>query len=183
MGFNRFRMSPGIRRSLWLISVIAAFFFANSSFAETLLGEIVGISDGDTITVLDADRKTHKIRLAGIDSPESKQPYGQRAKESLSDWTYRKSAQIEWSKADRYGRIVGKVIVGGKDVCLEQIRQGMAWHFKRYENEQPLEDRLAYARAEQDAREARAGIWTDSEPVPPWEWRRLAKERRASQGR
>jgi endonuclease YncB( thermonuclease family) len=165
-------MFPGRRRFLWLTSLIAAFFFANSSFAETLLGEVVGISDGDTLTVLDADRKTHKIRLAGIDSPESKQPYGQRAKESLSNLAYRQRAQIEWTKADRYGRIVGKVIVGGKDVCLEQIRQGMAWHYKKYQNEQPLEDRLAYAKAEREAREMRLGLWSEPGTIPPWDWRK-----------
>lgn len=162
--------------------ILAAYLAASSAFAETLLGEVVGISDGDTITVLDADRKTHKIRLAGIDSPESKQPYGQRAKESLSDLTYRKSAQVEWRKADRYGRIVGKVIVGGKDVCLEQIRQGMAWHYKKYENEQPLEDRLAYAKAEQEAREMRLGLWSEKGPVSPWNWRK-AKRTKSSDGK
>jgi endonuclease YncB( thermonuclease family) len=159
----------------FLVLILAVLAVPKSSLAVILYGEVVGISDGDTITVLDADRKTHKIRLAGIDTPESRQPYGLRAKESLSDLTYRKSAQIEWSKADRYGRIVGKVIVGGQDVCLEQIRQGMAWHFKRYENEQPLEDRLAYAKAEEAARAAKNGLWSDPNPIPPWNWRKAIR--------
>lgn len=159
-------------RGVFFGIAFAAALLVSPSFAETLLGEIVGISDGDTITVLDADRKTHKVRLAGIDTPESKQPWGYRAKESLSDLTYRKSAQVEWRKADRYGRIVGKVIVGGKDVCLEQIRRGMAWHYKKYENEQPLEDRLAYAKAEWEAREMRLGLWSEPGTIPPWDWRK-----------
>lgn len=162
------------RRGFLFSIAFSAVLIANASLADSLIGVVVGISDGDTITVL-ADRKTHKVRLAGIDTPESKQPYGQKAKEILSDLTYRKSAQIEWSKADRYGRIVGKVTVGGTDVCLEQIRQGMAWHFKRYENEQPLEDRLAYAKAEEVARSAKNGLWSDSNPIPPWEWRKARK--------
>lgn len=164
------------------LALLLAFALApQAALSATLSGEVVGVSDGDTITVLDADRKTHKIRLAGIDSPEKGQPYGQRAKEGLSGLAYRQSVQVEWSKRDRWGRIIGKVFVNGRDVCLEQLSRGLAWHFKRYESEQPLEDRLAYARAEQAAREAKAGIWIDSEPVPPWEWRRLAKEHRASQ--
>lgn len=163
------------RRGFLFSIAFSAVLIANASLADSLIGVVVGISDGDTITVLDADRKTHKIRLAGIDTPESKQPYGQRAKESLSDLTYRKSAQVEWRKADRYGRIIGKVIVGGRDVCLEQIQRGMAWHYKKYENEQPVEDRLAYAKTEQEAREMRLGLWSEPGTIPPWDWRKAKK--------
>lgn len=140
--------------------------------AQTLLGEVVAVSDGDTITVLDGEKRTHKIRLAGIDAPERGQPFGQRSKESLSDLAYRQQARIEWTKSDRYGRVVGKVLIDGRDVCLEQVRQGMAWHFKRYENEQALEDRLAYGKAEQAAREMRLGLWSEKGPVSPWDWRK-----------
>lgn len=130
------------------------------------------MSDGDTITVLDASRKTHKIRLAGIDAPEKGQPFGQRSKQSLSDLVYRQRAQVEWSKADRYGRIVGKVLVDGQDVCLEQIRRGLAWHYRKYENEQALEDRIAYRKVEEAARDDKAGLWFEPRAIPPWEWRK-----------
>lgn len=162
-------------RGVFFVITLAAALFANSSLAETLLGEVVGITDGDTIMVLDAERKTHKIRLAGIDAPESRQPFGQRSKQSLSDLAYRQRAQVEWDKTDRYGRVIGKVLVGDLDVCLEQIRRGLAWHYKKYENEQALEDRLAYGKAEQVAREAKAGLWSDPNPIPPWEWRKAKK--------
>jgi len=137
-----------------------------------LSGEVVGISDGDTITILDAERKTHKIRLAGIDAPERGQPFGQRSKQSLSDLAYRQGVQVEWSKTDRYGRIIGKVLVDGQDVCLEQVRRGLAWHYRKYENEQALEDRIAYRKAEEAASLEKAGLWAEPNAIPPWEWRK-----------
>jgi endonuclease YncB( thermonuclease family) len=79
---------------------------------------------------------------------------------------------VDWQKRDRFDRIVGKVMVDGQDVNLEQIKAGVAWHFKRYEKEQPLEDRLAYAQAESEARADQRGIWREPQPVAPWEFRR-----------
>ena len=138
-----------------------------------LLGAVVSVSDGDTITVLDSTQAQHKIRLSGIDAPEKKQSYGQRSKQSLSDLVFNQRVTVEWVKRDRYGRIVGKVVLpSGADANLQQIKRGMAWHYKAYEREQPPEDRAAYAEAERVAREARAGLWQDAQPVPPWEFRR-----------
>jgi endonuclease YncB( thermonuclease family) len=95
-------------------------------------GRIVGITDDDTITLLDADHRQHKIRLDGIDAPESKQPYGNVSKRHLSDLAFNREAVAECHKIDRYKRSVCRVLVDGVDVCLEQIQAGMAWHFKRY---------------------------------------------------
>lgn len=141
------------------------------ALAATLQGTVVGISDGDTITVLDTSKTTHKIRLSGIDAPESKQPFGNASKQALSDMVYRHTVTIDYDKEDRYGRKVGKVLVGGKDANLEQIRAGLAWHYKAYQKEQPPEDRLEYTREEVKAREAGKGLWRDAQAVPPWEWR------------
>ena len=134
-------------------------------------GNVVGVADGDTITVLDADKVQHKIRLTGIDAPEKKQPFGNRSKQSLSDMVFNKSVTVETVRRDRYGRELGKVLAGGKDVNLEQIRAGLAWHYKAYEREQTAADRQAYADAENEAKAAKRGLWVDPEPVPPWEWR------------
>jgi endonuclease YncB( thermonuclease family) len=79
---------------------------------------------------------------------------------------------VDWQKRDHFDRIVGKVMVDGQDVNLEQIKAGVAWHFKRYEEEQPLADRLSYAQAESEARASRRGIWGAPQPVAPWEFRR-----------
>jgi endonuclease YncB( thermonuclease family) len=94
--------------------------------AATLTGKVVGVSDGDTITVLDAAKTQHKIRLAGIDPPEKAQPFGQKSKEHLSDSVFGKQVQVEYTKTDKYGRTVGKVLVNGMDANLEQIKAGFA---------------------------------------------------------
>ena len=132
-------------------------------------GNAVGVADGDTITVLDADKVQHKIRLTGIDAPEKKQPFGNRSKQSLSDMVFNKTVTVETDKRDRYGRELGKVLAGGVDVNLEQIKAGMAWHYKAYERTQPVIDRQSYADAENEAKAAKRGLWVDAEPVPPWE--------------
>ena len=137
--------------------------------AATFTGQVVSVADGDTITVLDAAKVQHKIRLAGIDAPEKKQPFGNRSKESLSELVFSKTVTVETDKRDRYGREVGKVLVDGLDANLVQVLQGFAWHYKAYEREQPLIDRKAYADAETEAKAARRGLWADLAPIPPWE--------------
>ena len=136
---------------------------------------MVGVADGDTVTVLDASRQQHKIRLMGIDAPEKKMPYGNRSKQSLSDLVFDRHVQVEYSKKDKYGRTVGKIIVDGMDANLAQIKAGMAWHYKQYQREQTVADRDLYAQAEVDARASKAGLWKDADPVPPWDWRRAQK--------
>jgi len=126
----------------------------------------------DTITLLDGNRRQHKVRLAGIDAPEKGQPFGQRSKQNLSDLVYRQEVLIEWDKVDRHGRIVGKIrTAGGTDACLEQIKAGMAWWFRKYAHEQSAADQRAYANAEQEARTAHRGLWADDLVVAPWDWR------------
>ena len=140
-------------------------------------GKVVGVADGDTITVLDADKVQHKIRLTGIDAPEKRQAFWTYSKQSLSDMVYNKTVTVETVKRDRYGRELGKVLADGKDVNLEQIRAGMAWHYKAYQRDQSAADRQTYAEAENEAMAARRGLWDDPEPVPPWEWRRELREK------
>ena len=142
------------------------------SLADTLYGRVVGVSDGDTITVLDAQKVTHKIRLSGIDAPEKAQAFGERAKQQLSDWVFQESVRVIHDKTDRYGRIVGKVTLNGEDVNIQMIHAGLAWHYKAYEDEQPAVDRVTYPLAELNARRKAIGLWGDAEPLPPWDWRR-----------
>ena len=139
--------------------------------AETITGMVVGVTDGDTITVLDADKVQHKIRLAGIDAPEKKQAFGNRSKESLSDMVFDKTVNVETEKRDRYGRQIGKVLVDGLDVNLVQVERGMAWFFRQYQREQSPNDRRLYEAAEDAAKAGKRGLWRDAEPVPPWDFR------------
>jgi micrococcal nuclease len=132
---------------------------------------------GDTVYVLDASQERHKIRLAGIDTPERKQPFGKKAKDYLIGPVAGKDVEVDWSKRDRYGRIVGKVIFEGQDVDLAMVQAGYAWWYRKYAGEQNAGDRVLYEAAEEKAKAEHLGLWADPHPVPPWEWR---KKKRAS---
>lgn len=133
--------------------------------ARTLYGTVVGISDGDTLTLL-SNQRQYKVRLAQIDAPEREQPYGQRAKRSLSELAYRREARAAVEAEDKYGRTVATVWIDGRNINEEQVRRGMAWVYTQYAHNPEL---LAL---QQQAREAQRGLWSASNPVPPWEWRR-----------
>ena len=132
----------------FLCALVVFAFLPLPGLAETLIGRVVGVHNGDTITMLDANRQQHKIRLAGIDAPESKQAFGTRSRQNLSGLVFGKDVAVEWGKRDRYKRIVGKVLVDESsavcafrdcrkslDVGLAQVRDGFAWHYRQYERE------------------------------------------------
>ncbi|PUE14215.1 hypothetical protein B9Z32_12100 [Limnohabitans sp. MMS-10A-178] len=153
--------------------LIATFFllFSCAIEAGTLQGKVVGVADGDSLTILDE----HKIRLQGIDAPEKAQAFGQKSKQSLYRLAHNKQATVEFQKKDKNGRTVGKVTVNGTDICLEQIKLGMAWHYKQFESEQPKQDRIYYQQAELAAKAQALGIWKDQNSTPPWEFRKQTK--------
>jgi endonuclease YncB( thermonuclease family) len=155
--------------------LLATLLLASSLHAAEYTGKVVSVADGDTITVLDSSKTQHKVRLAGIDAPEKAQAFGNRSMQSLSDMVYMKQVTIETSKIDRYGREIGKVTHNGTDVCLEQVKRGMAWWYRDYQFEQTPEDRVLYETVEDAAKSARVGLWADKTPVAPWEWRKSKK--------
>ena len=134
--------------------------------AETLEGKVVKIADGDTLTLLTSSKEQVKVRLAGIDTPERKQPFGNRAKQALSNLAFQKQALVEVETTDRYGRTVGAVFVGSQNLNAELVRQGMAWVYRKYTDDERL-----YV-LESEAKQAKRGLWLDENPIPPWEWRR-----------
>lgn len=177
---NRFTKTPWAAfapLSFVLVAVALLISFPTTSVsASTLAGKVIGISDGDTIDVLDSSKTTHRIRLAGIDAPEKAQPFGQRSKEHLSDSVFGKQVEVQGGKIDKYGRTVGKILVNGFDANLEQIRAGFAWHYKAYASEQSADDRSLYLMAEEKARAQHLGLWSEKKQMPPWEWRHGGKD-------
>ena len=157
------------------ITFIILLFFSLLSFGEELIGKVIKVSDGDTITVLDSNNQKHKIRLKGIDAPESQQVYGDISTQSLSELVYDKEVLVTWDKKDKYYRILGKVIVDGNDANYEQLTKGLAWYYKQYEKDLSDEDKKRYSEAEEWARNYTEGLWADSNSIPPWEFRRKRK--------
>jgi micrococcal nuclease len=128
---------------------------------------VVGIADGDTITVLTVDRTQQRIRLNGIDAPETGQDFGSRAKEAASELAFGKMVTIEPLGADRYGRNVANVTLpDGRMLNRELVRQGMAWWYRKYA---PNDAELANLEAK--ARTSESGLWSQPNPIPPWDWR------------
>ena len=134
--------------------------------ADTLEGKVVKIADGDTLTLLTSSNEQVKIRLAGIDTPERKQPFGNRAKQALSKLAFQKQALVEIETKDRYGRTVGIVFIGSKNLNAELVKQGMAWVYRKYNK-----DKVLYE-LETKAKDEKRGLWLEENPIPPWEWRR-----------
>jgi len=145
-------------------ALAVALAFAVSA-AHAFTGKVIGISDGDTLTVLDRQQPV-RVRLAGIDAPESGQPFGRRARSSLSELAFGKQADVATRGHDIYGRVLGHVRVDGIDLNAEQVRRGYAWVFRRFTSDPAL------IALEDEARAAKRGLWGGSSaPVPPWTWR------------
>lgn len=132
-----------------------------------LSGRVVKVTDGDTITLLDDNEAQHKIRLHGIDTPEYRQPYGRAAKDAMARLVAGRTVGVEVKGTDRYGRTVGIVYVDNVNANREIVRAGYAWWYRQYAR---FDDELEEAEAA--ARKIGNGLWTEEEPIPPWEWRR-----------
>ena len=169
-------MLPTAPAAIRFLIIALAFYAEADAKRHELIGKVVHIADGDTLTVLDADKMQHKIRLSGIDAPEKSQAFGTRAKEALAEKVHEKTVRVAWKEKDRYGRIVGDVHLGDRDVNLEMVREGWAWWYRTYA---PKSKTLEQAEA--DAKREKRGLWRDKDPEPPWEYRK--KERETKKGR
>jgi micrococcal nuclease len=150
---------------------IAAVFFVLPLQAKQPLpditGKVVAVHDGDTLTLLTAEKTQVKIRLNGIDAPEAKQAFGTQAKAALSAHVFGKEAVVHVTGHDRYKRTLGRVEVAGKDIILQMVKDGMAWHYVKYAAKD-----AALAKAQVEAKTAKRGLWADPAPVAPWEFRK-----------
>jgi endonuclease YncB( thermonuclease family) len=158
-------------QTLWAI-IIAVVLAGRLIAAEPVEWKVVSVHDGDTLTAVDASNTQHKVRLAGIDAPETNQPFGTKARERLAELTLRKVVRVNVHSHDQYGRLVADIEAAGQSVNTRMVADGMAWHYARYSKDAGL------AAAEREARAARRGLWADKAPVPPWEWRASEKGRK-----
>ena len=142
----------------------------------TFTGKVVEVIDGDSMIVVDDKQERHLVRLAGADAPEQNQDFGKRSKKFLSEMVLDKAVSVSGSRIDKNGEFVGRVLVYGRDVSLEMVIAGHAWHYKQYPNEQTERDRQLFEGAELHARKSRFNLWSDSKPVPPWEFRNEPSE-------
>ncbi|TWO20728.1 thermonuclease family protein [Campylobacter hyointestinalis] len=147
-------------------TLILIFLLSNISFANDITGKVISIADGDTLTILTSDKKQVKIRLAHIDAPEKKQDFGEKSKQNLANLCFGKNAIAKVHSKDRYKRLIAEVFCDGENANLQQVKSGLAWHYKTYSKNK------IYANAELEAKEQNLGLWMLKNPTPPWEFRK-----------
>ncbi len=151
-----------------LVLALIFLFASGCTLAQTDLptGRVIGVKDGDTVVLL-INKREVTVRLQGVDCPEKRQAFGERAKQFTSDFCFGKTISLDSTGVDRYGRVLGAIILeDGRNLNVELVRAGMAWWYKRYSKDETLE------RLENEARAQRIGLWSDPNPIAPWDFRR-----------
>ncbi|SPP64734.1 thermonuclease family protein [Nitrospira lenta] len=150
--------------------IILTVLLAVPAFAGEFAGRVVGVIDGDTIDVLH-DGQTERIRLNGIDTPEKGQDYGRRAKQFAEDFLAKQEVRVLAHGADKYGRTIGDVFLSdGTHLNKELVKAGLAWWYCRHSSDESLKQ------LEEEARDAKRGLWKDPVPIPPWVYRKLQRK-------
>jgi endonuclease YncB( thermonuclease family) len=163
-------MRPRAIQAALVLVCLIAFWGARAGVAAEFAGRVVGVSDGDTITVWH-DGNGERIRLNGIDCPEQGQPFGKQAKQFTSTRVFGATVTVQKKERDRYGRTVADVILpDGRYLNRDLVTAGLAWWYRKYAPGDTDLEQL-----EQEAREAKQGLWADPDPIPPWEWRKRIK--------
>jgi endonuclease YncB( thermonuclease family) len=158
--------NPALKSLLVAICVL----YLPAAQAATFSGKVVGIADGDTLTVLNENKRQVKIRLAEIDAPESGQRFGAKSKQSLSQLCFGKQAEVVPRAIDRYKRTVARVKCADVDANAEQVNRGMAWVYRKY-----AKDNYLYV-LQHEAKSAERGLWSDPSPIPPSAWRQQQRQ-------
>ena len=153
------------------LAALLLWVLSTPSVAKELTGKVVSVADGDTVTVL-VKKEQIKIRLGGIDAPESSQPFGQASKRYLAEAVAGRIVTVEYDKKDRYGRVIGKVLLDGNDMNLRQVQAGYAWWYEYYKRDQSSADQRVYSSAEQQAKNRGLGLWSEPNPINPYDWRK-----------
>jgi micrococcal nuclease len=158
------------RRAAWILVRVVPWLavsacLVGSAGAEVFTARVIGVTDGDTLTVLHA-RHSETVRLVGVDAPEKRQAYGDRAKRFTADLAFDRTVTVRTAGHDRYGRLLGEVVLpDGRSLNQELVRAGYAWWFRRYSRDGRL------AQLEEEARTDRRGLWADPAPQAPWDYR------------
>ena len=153
----------------WCLGVLVASI-PLTAFAD-FVGRVVGVSDGDTITVLTQNNQSYKVRLANIDAPEMGQPFGKEAKMVLSDFIYNKPVYVKEHAKDRYDLIIGTVLKGNDNVNRLMVRYGYAWAYRQYLTDNTMISLESYAQQQ------KIGIWKNAENISPEQWRRMQNQK------
>ncbi|AKG19888.1 hypothetical protein AAX09_10425 (plasmid) [Moraxella bovoculi] len=138
---------------------------------QTINCRIVGIADGDTVTCLSSHNHQLRIRLDQIDAPESNQDFGTRSKQHLSQLVFSQQVQAQITGQDQYGRLLGTIYHNNQNINKVMVRDGMAWAYKKYVNDQE------YFRLEKQARDAKRGLWSHPNPIYPATFRYNQRQR------
>ncbi|MDX1960871.1 MAG: thermonuclease family protein [Leptospiraceae bacterium] len=141
------------------------FIYSISIYAETFSGKVVSVHDGDTVRIL-VENKQVKVRLFGIDAPETNQAFGTKSKEALKSLVHKKQVTVDHKGKDQFGRTLGVIFLEGKDINLEMLKLGMVWVYKIHRKKGP------YLSAEEEAKKNSIGLWADKDPTPPWIFRK-----------
>lgn len=147
-------------------TILVLIILSSYLFSVELIGKVVKVSDGDTITVLTSDKTQYKIRLNDIDAPEKKQAFGNKSKDNLAKYIAGKTVTVQYQKKDKYKRILGTIYYNNIDINLQQVKDGYAWVYKKYSKNKD------YYNAEKISRDKKIGLWSDKNPIAPWEFRK-----------
>jgi endonuclease YncB( thermonuclease family) len=160
-----------------LLAFLLLFITAPMQLPETVItAHVVGITDGDTIRALTKDNQLLQVRLKNIDAPEKSQAFGQASKQNLSRYIFGHQVELHIFGRDRYGRFLAVIMLDDVDINLQQVKDGYAWVYEKYIGESPPDVQARYRDAESQAQSARLGLWSDPDPIAPWEWRHSAKK-------
>jgi len=170
-----------------LVLLPVAALVAHATAPSSFDARVVDVRDGDSVTVLDSSYRRHKVRVADIDAPEANQPFGAQARQQLAQALHGKRVRVEWYRRDHNDRLLARLWVAPPQLACEEpacprtvdaglalLAAGLAWHVQPLTGERTDEDRQRYATAEAEARTRKAGLWSEPDPVPPWDWRRSA---------
>ncbi|MCB1064787.1 MAG: thermonuclease family protein [Verrucomicrobiae bacterium] len=157
-------------RKCAIFGLLVCLASARQISAEIIEGRVIGIHDGDSLTLLTQSQKKHRIRLAEIDAPEEGQKFAELSTKALAGKVFGKWITVKSKVRDQYSRIIGTVLLEGENVNLWMVKQGFAWHYAAYSEDSD------FANAEILARKAKRGIWVNAPPMPPWEFRKRMKQ-------